>query len=181
VPTIAKRLILSQGDRDSACFLYSLANAVHAITGEVVSESRWTSATEQLKYPCDYLSADTGTRKIDRAPSKLRIEAEEILSALYPLGRFKVSIIRPIDRSYDFSCVLSKQSVIVMANKQHWFCLLEVYKRRAFVACSAVWQDHGRTYAEVRQGKLEHLSNDGFPLSQLEFYKPWALLVASEA
>jgi len=181
VHAIAERLILCQGDRDSACFLYSLANAVHALTGEVVSEARWTSAIEQLKYPCDYLSANTGTRKIDRAPRRLLIDAKAILSAFYPVAQLKVSMIRPIDRSYEFGTVLSKRSVIVMANKQHWFCLLEVYRRRAFVACSAVWQDHGESYAELRQGKLQHLSNDAFPLSQLEFYKPWALLVAREA
>lgn len=172
------RKILAQGDRDSACFLYSLANAAFAVTGIDSSEGNWTAAVEHISRPADYLRSECGTRRIDKSPRRLLSTAKSFLSDFLPEQELQVRLVRPIDKSSEFNAILSRESVLVMANRDHWFCLLEVYKRRAYVACSAALAEKGSGYRETREGKLKHLSNDSFPLASLEFYEPWAIQVA---
>src|SRR4051812_45048303 len=79
--TPVSRRILAQGDRDSACFLYSLANAAIALTGD---EGDWSAAVDAISEPRAYLRAETGTQAIDLRPQKLCETADDFLRNYRP-------------------------------------------------------------------------------------------------
>ena len=59
--TGSDRRILSQGDCDSACFLYALANASIALTEQEVTSTNWSEAVDSLPRTRPFLRASTGT------------------------------------------------------------------------------------------------------------------------
>lgn len=52
--------ILSQGEYDGGCFLYSAANAYRTLTGRKPTQKRWNEALKWIPFASDFIS-DNGT------------------------------------------------------------------------------------------------------------------------
>lgn len=171
------RFIRSQGDLDGACLLYSLANAAQSLTGRQVQVAEWSAMIQSLPSTRDFLDNTAGSCASDDskvAQAKLARNALGILSPTQPLT------VETKEKLRDGSLALAKPeegNVLVCANQQHWFCIVDSDDQFAYVACSWVWQLDPANYTEQVSPRLQRVFNDAVPIKELEFFKNRALVV----
>lgn len=174
------RFIRSQGDLDGACLLYSLANAAQSLTGRQVQVAEWSAMIQSLpSTPStrDFLDSTEGSRASD--DDKVA-QAELARSALGILSPTQTLTVETVEKLRDGSLALAKPeegNVLVCANQQHWFCIVDSDDQFAYVACSWVWQQDPASYTEQVSPRLQRVFNDAVPLKELQFYKNRALVV----
>lgn len=174
-----RRIIKSQGDLDSACFLYSLVNAAQCLSGKELGNKEWQCLISCV-YDCkDYLTGSTGTKRIDHLPELISTLTVEYLKVLDPKRDYRVKILEKISKDDDLNTLLTKHSLLLIDNGEHWFCLLEVDDEYAYIACSAVWQDNRNSYREEKTPRLKRIYNDKFPVDELGLIKGRILLVSA--
>ena len=172
--TDSGRRILSQGDCDSACFLYALANASIVLTEPKVGikgwNDRWNTAIDALPNPSAFLRACTGT---DAKPweddfGRMTPTARKFLGAI-STGPLEVELKEGVDRRHigDF---VSETSVVIVADKYHWYVIVETDGSELYVACSARLNDVGAAYKEKRTPALRHPYNNRIPLSEFSVW-----------
>ena len=171
------RKILSQGDCDSACFLYALANASIALTeqpavGNKKWDGLWNKATDSLLATRPFLRACTGTAPWDDQNQCLEAIASKFLTAICK-GRLEVKLeeLEELEELTGFkkdaareriSSLVSETSVVVAANKYLWFVVVETEGPKWYVACSAHLNEVGSAYKEDNSPKFNRPYNS-FP------------------
>ena len=60
-PLKAERKILTQGELDGACYLYSLSNAYVCLTGKRPTQNNWDKTIDILPFQKDFLKSSVGT------------------------------------------------------------------------------------------------------------------------
>ena len=178
--TSTKRFIRSQGDLDSACFLYSLVNAVQCLSGKKLLESAWQRLISCTYDPRDFLTSRTGTKRIDDHPHLIAELASRYIATLEPRGKYRVDLLEGLDSTFVEKNPLKKQTLLVVDNGTHWFCMLDSSGGQIFVSCSAVWQNNPAKYTELSSPRLRRTYNDSFPASKLVFFQQRALLVTAK-
>ena len=177
------RKILSQGDCDSACFLYALANASIVLTeqpavGNKKWDDLWNEATDSLLATRPFLRACTGTAPWDDQNQCLEAIASKFLGAICkePL---EVKLKEGVDRRRigDF---VSETSVVVLDDGNHWYVVVETDGEELYVACSARLNEVGSAYQEKRTPSLHRLSNNCFPLEDCRVYKRKFFVVSTQ-
>ena len=178
--TDSGRRILSQGDCDSACFLYALANASIALTeqpklGDEKWDGLWNEATDSLPASRPFLRSCTGTAPWDDQTQHLEAIASKFLTAICK-GRLEVKLEELTGFKKDaarerISSLVSETSVVVAANKYHWFVVVEAEGPKWYVACSAHLNEVGSAYKEDNSPKFNRPYNS-FPYPQVESLYP---------
>ena len=172
------RKIISQGERDGACFLYSMANSVMALTGKILKQDVWNDLIGALGDATDFLRSDTGTLKIDADDQELTRFASLVLKHVSP-RRLKLEVdCGP--RPTEVSNALSDSTVLVVTNNWHWFCIVDSDEQYCYAACSAKLHENPLTYREELSPKYCRIYNDAFPLKELKVSK-YRCLRISEA
>ncbi|MBJ6749886.1 hypothetical protein [Geomonas anaerohicana] len=173
-----ERTIRSQGDLDSACFLYSIVNAAQCLSKQLVDERDWQRLISNA-YDCKcFLTSCTGTKKIDHLPELLVSLTAEYLDAVKPEMEFNVEMLEGMSKNSDLKSMLNKNSLLMVDNGSHWFCLVDSDEEQCYVACSAVWQDSPKEYKEEKSPRLKRTYNCQFPVDELKFFKKRAVLVS---
>ncbi|MFP5392051.1 MAG: hypothetical protein ACLGI6_11005 [Gammaproteobacteria bacterium] len=118
--------------------MYSLANAAVCLGIERSTlESAWSAAVTALAHPADFLDPTMGTGRNVDDPHADVVLARAFLDALSP-GQFAVTL---LDRTGDLlSSVrahLNVNSVLLIDNTAHWYCIVDVEQHALHAACSA--------------------------------------------
>lgn len=173
-----KRTIRSQGDLDSACFLYSIVNAAQCLSKELVEERDWQRLISNA-YDCKcFLTSETGTKKIDHLPELLVNLTTEYLNAVKPEMGFIVEMLGEMGKNKDLKTVLRKNSLLMVDDGSHWYCLVDSDENHCYAACSAIWQESPKEYSEAKSPRLKRTYNRKVPFSDLKFFKKRAILVS---
>jgi len=172
-----RRKIHTQGDLDGACFLYSLANAYTALTGERPELGRWDEAISKLKWPIDFQKACVGTTDhYKKKPAQTAQDAKLVLSTITATNvALAVSACSDTKTLDGVASLIDSSSVAILwyqgntkhvQNGNHWVCAVAAEKDPlvVHVACSIRRSDDGRfndnQYIETEHTELKRYSND---------------------
>lgn len=171
------RFIRAQGELDGGCFLYSLVNAVQCLTNTTLTLRSWSKLVAAVHDTRDYLDGRIGTLKTDENSNLQQLLAQQYIDILSPKDKLVAKVIEPIGRNSNLIQYLTPHSLLVMANDEHWFCLLDIERHQAYVACSWVLQEKCNAYLEETTPRLRRISNDNFRASDLVFFRNRAIQV----
>ena len=157
-----------QGDLDGACFLYSLANAFAALTGENPERGKWDKGIDAIEHPGDFLKGQVGTMDhYSRKPHLTERAADAILSSLCDGGHHLSArrIEQPVDLP-EIAELIGATSVVIFWYKgsthsktdvDHWVCgvAVEPSPLTIHVACSASGTENQKLHEDCGR-----LSND---------------------
>lgn len=177
-----KRKILSQGDRDGACFLYAIANAVGALrikgTGQT-TPAKWRKAVRSTPFDLVEFLAGRGTANIDGKPDLLEGFCREFLSALGHSG-LKVDWMEGVRQQSELAKVVSHDRVFLMSvnNDAHWLTVVDTDETHGFLACSAEALDGTGEYAEGESPRERRTYNMRATMRELKVGKGCGLLIS---
>ena len=175
------RIIKSQGELDSACFLYSLVNALQSLSGEELKgvESKWKKLISGV-YDCrDFLTGNEGTNRIDHLQGLILALVSDYLKMLNPKKEYSLELLKRINNIQDLRKILTKDSLLMIDNGEHWFCLLDIDRNYAYIACSFVLQQDPSNYKEDKTPRLNRTYNDKFPVNELKEIDGCIILVSA--
>jgi len=191
-----KRHILSQGDLDGACFLYSVVNTyITLTTREPASQGwdkrfydRWDRATRFIPYLSDFFQCGSknehsGTGRYNDDSRLFAYTTERMLEQMcteVEKGRFAVAIRDDVKKPASLSSLVHETSVaIVCPNYEHWVVAVHFDSDSCFVsvACSSKYHSFGE-YQETYHDYSRAYSNDKLPKG-CEF--PFAIHVSYDA
>ena len=167
------RNILSQGDLDGACFLYSIANAYIALSHEKPNNSkwndflkRWDHATEFIPFLRDFFSSTktySGSGRYNKYEKLFESTIEVLLRELTrdkPL-RFAVMSHPDITEKNEISDLIDENSVVfTCSDEEHWVCCVASEKKKIYCACSYEFIRPKRNeYAENHHKDFNRYSN----------------------
>jgi hypothetical protein len=166
---MAKRKIYSQGEFDGSCFLYSVANAIRAVTGKGISRADWQRAIEGMPFRTTEFLGGYGTGALDRFPDALSVFAKSFARSL----RSTVAVeTLPKLTSVDLETGLGEGHVVIASIDagDHWVVVLDVFDGVAFCACSWEANAGNAEYKELptRHG---HIYNMTRPVADLKLWK----------
>jgi hypothetical protein len=178
-----RRKLMSQGDFDSACFLYAIANASIALTGKRVTYAKWNDALNSISHHKAFRLAGTGT---GADPWK------DDFHALWPVAKNFVRSINSdldlrleegVDRSNIWELITEK-SVVVVSNPAHWFAAVDWDNGHFFIACSAVLNsalvnNKKISYTEARSPLFRRPYNDRKLESDLRVFRRACFVLSS--
>jgi len=173
-----ERLILAQGSRDGACFLYSLANAVQALTEMNFNEKTWGAAVRSLPFDMGDFLAGRGTEKLDDEPDLLislaRIFIKTSGSAIELKWMHGVSDILTIKKQ------LSKESLLVIEvdDGAHWVTVVDTADGLILSACSAMALSSTEPYSELTSGVYGRRFNRQDSIAELKINHERVLKIA---
>ena len=174
-----KRFIRSQGDLDGACLLYSLVNAANAITNGQTEPNNWSNLLNEIYDGRDFLDLQKGSGRMDLVLYTNTALFNWYLEALNPHTKFRVEILsneRGINRilkknkerkkEYEVKSniknienLIDADSVLIVANKEHWFCIVDFDDSYAKIACSSTFNEF-LEYSEQKSYKLKRIFNN---------------------
>jgi hypothetical protein len=166
---MAKRKIYSQGEFDGACFLYSVANAIRAVTGKGISRADWQRAVSGMPFETTEFLDGFGTGKLDRFPDTLSVFAGSFARSL----RSTVAIeTLPRLTVGDITAGISSGKVAIASIDagDHWLVILDVVDGVAFCACSWEFNSGRATYDELPTDN-GHIFNLERPVADLKLWK----------
>lgn len=171
-PGPPRRQIYHQGILDGACFLYSLANAYKALTGNRVTRQAWDRAIAQIPEPGTFLTG-VGATQLDYGDAVSLIQLT--LGALSGSDEeFGIDQLDEAARIPDFCAAITASSVVLFAfsgrteflhRTSHIVCgvAASANPQRLHVACSDAFSSRHLaegTYSERRDPVLGRYSND---------------------
>lgn len=161
------RRILAQGDRDGACFLYSIANAAGALTGRVVTQPKWVKCIQSLPFIMSDFMAGRGTEKIDWKPHYLEGFCHDFLSALEVPS--EVSWREGLKSSKQLASLLAKDQLFIMGvyDDAHWVTIVDTDGEVVFIACSSEALDGEHPYSEKLSPRLKRVYNKQSTFAEL--------------
>jgi len=163
--------IYRQGRFDGACFLYSIANAVYALTSREISDKKWDEMIDHMPFPVDFLKNDGGTTRYDDKHTIYEFALSNALAIFNT--RLKLELVN-IKNSKDIKNHIDKQSVVIFATKggptkyqkdigSHWVVGVACDTQNINIACSWVWFARDSDYSEDRDQETKRYYNDLFP------------------
>lgn len=180
-----KRNILAQGDRDGACFLYSIANAVGALTKGAITQAQWKNWIQSSPFCMnDFIKGD-GTKKIDSKHHHLGGLCSDLFDTLMKSskkmnGCFEVEWINGLNSIKKLGAVLSPSKVLIMGinNDEHWVTIVDVDGKDVFISCSAEALNGVSEYFEKKSPKLNRFYNKKTTFHDLEAGEGYGLLIS---
>lgn len=173
------REILAQGDRDGACFLYSIANAVGALACESVDQDEWLDGIRALPFDMrDYL-AGSGTEKLDSNQHYLEDFCQNFLIGLGVNA--KITWHEGIKSASELKNILSPFNVFIMAvdDDAHWVAIVDTDdKNTVFIACSAEALNGTYPYNEEISSRYGRAYNKQATFTELRAGKGYGLLIS---
>jgi hypothetical protein len=173
------RKISAQGDFDGACFLYSAANAVAALTGRKLSNTQWHKAIQTFPFKADdFLTCLVGTESLSDRPIRLEKIVRHFCKQRASKS-FTVSRKRGIETSKLLREAIKYDSVAIVAIKRggHWVCIVDSDDSHFYISCSAEALCAGAKYKEAKSPNLGRIFNRTSTFVELEIWNEYALLV----
>ena len=172
-----RRHIYNQGDFDGACFLYAMANAYAALTGQEPRQSDWDRGVGSLSHPLDFLQGDVGTTlHYEQDPALLGQAVHKMVESMsHPDAPLKAEAMPEATSLEAIANLIDERSVAVLwyrgqtrhvAQEDHWVCAVAASCDPLCVhlACSIRRPDDGRfgdgAYKEVYHAGLDRYSHD---------------------
>ena len=169
------RRIVSQGDLDGACFLYSVANAIGALSGRALVPSQWSAGIASIQKPRAFLRQDEGTAALDEDGTKLTQLVKNFAKAAAQ-GPFEVTL-HFADRR-GIGKLIAQDSVVIVGSKEHWFVVTETSDKNAFLACSDEYNQSGKSYKESSSPRFDRPFNKVVALSDLRVFQRMVFRIA---
>ncbi len=150
--TSPRRTIHTQGDLDGACFLYAIANALTALTGNSPDLKAWGSCVRELPHVVNFIDGSVGTNGFyETAPGALVSAAERLLASASST-EFLVESDGEAQSLEVVAKMIGERSVAVLRylgssrrakDVDHWVCAVAGADPplRLHVACSIRWSD----------------------------------------
>ena len=173
------RKILAQGDRDGACFLYSIANAAFALTDKVVTQSKWVKGIRALPFEMSDYIAGRGTEKLDLKPHYLEGFCQDFLAVLGVNA--KVSWHEGLKSTAELKNILTPRQVFLMVidDDAHWVAMVDADDKDAvFIACSAEALNGDSPYLEESSPRFNRLYNKQLKFAELRAEKGYGILIS---
>jgi hypothetical protein len=166
---VNKLKIYSQGELDGACFLYSVANAIRAVSGKAISRADWSRAVERLPFRVNEFLSGYGTGVLDQHPGILAAFAKSFAAGL----RSTVVIEALSELSEDdLEAAIEDGGALIASvdNGEHWVAIVEIIDGMALCACS--WEINNRDPAYVELGTSSGRAyNVSRPVGLLKLWK----------
>ncbi len=171
------RKILSQGDLDGACYLYSIANSFFALTSKQITAAQWRKALRALPFKLDDFLSGQGTEALDSTPEYFeglcRNFLEELRNTRFQLSRHeKVS-----SKSLRSAIAENQVAIIAIEDGAHWVSVVDADQTQFYLACSAVPLNSTEQYLEQRSPNFQRIFNRTSTFSNLRIWNKYALLV----
>lgn len=191
-----KRHILSQGDLDGACFLYSVVNAYTTLTTREPGNEgwdkrffdRWDRSTGFIPYLSDFFQCGrenehSGTGRYNDDQRLFAYTTERILDQMgteVEKDRFAVDVRSDANDPASLRDLVHESSVaIVCPNYEHWVVAVHFDPNPCTVSVACSWKYHSfDPYQETYHNSSTAYSNDTLP-AQCEF--PFAIQVSYKA
>lgn len=173
------REILAQGDRDGACFLYSIANAVGTLACKSVDQDEWLEGVRAVPLDMrDYL-AGSGTEKLDSNQHDLEDFCQNFLIGLGVNA--KISWHEGLKSVGELKNILSPYNVFIMAvdDGEHWVAIVDTDEiDTVFIACSAEALNGTYPYIEEISSRYHRAYNKQSTFAELRAGKGYGLLIS---
>ncbi len=160
-----KKKIYTQGTLDGACFIYSLANAYYALTGEIITPMKWERCVNASPLSMQDFMTRRGTTKLDGDPRWYEIACETFLA---PSGK-KFSASYVSYTSYEkLKASISRSSVIILLvdKESHWLTAVDAADKQIFAACS--YENHNAATVEAISPRFARRFNRSGSLSDFQ-------------
>jgi len=155
------RKILAQGDKDGACFLYSIANAYVALTGKTITRSKWTSAIRASPFKMEDFLSGRGTEKLDDNTEYFEVTSQ------WKLTR----------KSLCTTITKNQVAITAINNGNHWICITDFENEKFNIACSSKALDDILNYTENSSIEFKRTYNKSLTFPQLKLWQEYALLI----
>jgi hypothetical protein len=145
------RIYLMQGDLDGACFLYSIANSVVALTSRKPTVNQWGKALQYIPFSHDFLSGKVGTKNYDDRSELYGFAVAQALSEYSPKNEYDVTTHPNMKSIEEVHKLISSNSVVILnISGEHWICVVDVDKQISTLlsVCSDLG-DRVNSYEEV--------------------------------
>ena len=173
------REILAQGDRDGACFLYSIANALGALACKSVDQDEWLEGIRALPFDLrDYL-AGNGTENLDTNQHYLEGFCQNFIEALGVDA--KITWHEGLKSAGELRNILSPFNVFIMAvdDDAHWVAIVDTDDKDAvFIACSAEALNGMYSSNEEISSRYGRAYNKQATFAELRAEKGYGLLIS---
>jgi hypothetical protein len=167
------RKILAQGDRDGACFLYSIANSYSALTSKQLSRDKWRKSINAIPFRIDDFLSGRGTEKLDDNLEYFEGLCRDFLSNEFEVtGKMNVS-----EKSLRAHITEDQVAIVAIENGAHWVCIVDVDNELFYIACSAAALESQTKYTEEKSLKLERFYNSKLSFTELKLWNSYALLI----
>lgn len=171
------RKILAQGDRDGACFLYSIANSYWALTHKQLTRKKWEKSVHAIPFKIGDFLSKRGTERLDENPEYFEGLCRDFLNQIQ-IDKFKISGKSDISEKSLRRLITSDQVVIVaIQNGDHWVTIVDVEERSFDIACSATALYLGPKYRENKSKKFGRTYNNKLSFQKLKLWDSYAILV----
>ena len=151
------RKLLSQGDRDGACFLYAIANAFTCLTNTQPGQADWDRVIDIFpeKNRADFLKGNIGTGilfdEFEKGAFDLQNLIQRVLecfSASVVKNVYKIKYFEDITKKSDVGNLIDQKSVVLFCYlNEHWVVGTaydpDTKPPMLYVACSAQVNDEG--------------------------------------
>ena len=186
-----RRSIHTQGDLDGACFLYALANAWTALTGQDPTLEEWGARVRQLPLLDELIDPRVGTTASYSNTPALLVEAARRLLSANPEASLAVEHLPDLRALSELAGLIDERRVVVLRYQgssrftkdvDHWVCAVATDARssRVHVACSMRWSDVHR-FSDAEYEELEvafgRRANDSLAEPDAELVAGSALLI----
>jgi hypothetical protein len=172
---VAGLKIYSQGELDGACFLYSIANAIRAVTGRAISQKDWRRAVESLPFRTNEFLSGYGTGVLDQHPTTLIAFAKSFAKSLRSTVAVELLLKLTVGK---LAPAMEDGAILIVSinSGDHWVAIVEIADGMAFCACS--WEINNRdpAYAE-RLSASGRVYNMVKPLGTLKLWKGPAFIL----
>jgi len=168
-----QRKILAQGDRDGACFLYSIANGYSALTSKQLSRDKWRKSINAIPFRIDDFLSGRGTENLDDKPEYFEGLCRDFLSNEFEVtGKKNIS-----EKSLRTHITKNQVAIVAIENGEHWACIVDADNELFYIACSAAALESHTTYAEKKSLQLDRFYNSKLSFTELKLWNSYALLI----
>ncbi len=177
-----KRRILAQGDLDGACYLYSIANSVFALTSKRLTDAQWEKSLRALPFKLDDFLSRGGTKSLDDTPDYLESLCRNFLNEI---KNTQFEITRNINISSKLlrSAIMDNQvAIVAIDDGKHWVSLVDADQKLFYLACSAAFgestcSESKCSYSEQQSPNFHRVFNKTASFSELRIWKNNAFLI----
>lgn len=172
-----KRKILAQGDRDGACFLYSIANSHMALTKKQVTQKKWEESIAAIPFRVDDFLSGNGTLRLDDNVVYLEELCRDFLEKIQP-DQFKITS-KNANSDNSLRGLITHQQVAIVAINEglHWVSVVDADETYFHIACSAAALELGGEYTELKSDKFQRAYNLKLLFEDLKLWGNYALLI----
>lgn len=170
------RIILSQGDRDGACFLYAIANSVGLLRG-AVTQAEWKSFIKNLPIRTDNFLLGEGTGNLADNHHIYEEIIKRMLHSCKIEETVKIESCSNINSENALQKIVTKSSVAITCinNGKHWVAISDVFDATTFIACSSEALRAPTKYTENLSPKFNRAFNSTKNFENLKIHNHYCI------